>query len=257
MSKSMQVKGAGAFVFLLALTAFLPTMTMPVSAADEAVCVFISEKDNAWVVRKDSSVKSSLKVGDALYSGDQLIVTRGNNVQLAFDKDFQNTVQIEGDSALEISGSRPTNIELSKGRVFAILNKRGAESQFKVFTPTAIAAVRGTQYQVNIANQGTQVNTYQGEVRVSGRDKNGRETSDYVSVNAGQKTVVKAVGEAPQAVQSMTEAEKGELTPVLERIQATKSTFKSEDLNQWFPEGAAAKIEPKKITGDDTGKYVI
>ena len=197
------------------------------AAGEDAVCVFISQQGNAWVIRKDSSVKSTLKIGDPIFEGDKLVVTHGNNVQLAFDKQAQNVVQIDEDTTIKITGSKPANINLDQGRIFAILDKPGVESHFKVFTPTAVAAVRGTHYQVNFAGQQTQVSTYRGEVRVAGRDAQGRETKDYVLVGAGKKTTVESLGKAPSLPQDMSAEEKGGIEPVLQKITDAKEWTKS------------------------------
>ena len=247
-------------VLILAALVASPVFFAGLASAQDAVCVFVSQKDNAWVIRKDNAIKQTLKVGDALYDGDRLVVMRGNAVQLAFDKQAQNVIHIEGESELLISGAKPTHIDMPNGKLFAVLNKKGPESLFKVSTPTAVAAVRGTQFQVNTMNQQAQILTYQGSVRVSGRDAKGEETQNFVIVNAGQKTAVAAQGAAPQPTQKMTNAEQMELASVLTRIDDTKKTIDTQGGGAWFERSKSiisGSSTGKKAAKDEKGRLIL
>lgn len=218
------VKNVG--IFFWVVSTIVPLSTGPAFGADDPMCIFVSKKGTAWVVRRDSAVKVSLKVGDNLYQGDQVIVMRGNTVQLAFDKDLLNMVQVEGESILQLKSSNPFDIELYKGKVFAVIGKKGGVSDFKISTPAAIASVRGTQYQVIANEEGSKVLTYEGKVRVSGRE-NGKETDDFVVVSAGEKTKIVSPGKAPEPVQPMTNTEKKEIVPVLSDIKITRDNYQA------------------------------
>lgn len=245
---------------LLAALVALPVLPAGQAYAEEAVCVFLSQRDNAWVIRKDATVKQSLNVGDSLYDGDRLVVMRGNTVQLAFDKEARNVVHIEGGTELQISGARPTNLDMSAGKIFAILNKKGPESLFKVTSPTAIAAVRGTQFQVDAMGPGTQIHTYEGSVKVSGRDAMGSEMNDFVIVSAGQKTSVASKEMAPAAATDMTAAEQAELMPVLARLAETQEMISRPESQAWFSNkdgSSAGGGSAKKPATDEKGKLIL
>lgn len=224
--------------------------------AEDAVCVFLSNKDNAWVIRRDADgVKSSLKIGDPIYKGDTLVVTRGNQVQLAFDKDAQNVMQIEGDTQLQISRINPTDIELKQGKIFALLDKKGPESHFKVFAPTAIAAVRGTQFQVLARGNETQVLTYRGSVEVNGRDASGEATEVSVLLGPNQKTMTAQIGQAPAPSQFLNDSEKAEIGNVLGKVDATKAWIRSQGNDSWFEsatKGSETKTETKTSSSDES-----
>jgi hypothetical protein len=225
------VKAVGALwqglaVFLFGASVTLLPMVPLTSYADDPMCVFVSQKGTAWVVRKDLSVKVSLKVGDLLFPGDQVIVMHGNTVHLAFDKDLQNVIQVEGESLLQLTGSNPINVELYKGKVFAVINKKTASSQFRISTPAAIASVRGTQYEVTHSEEaGSKVYTYEGRVEVAGRDASGKETKDTVIVHAGEKTSVKKSGEMPLPAKPMTASEKNQVVGMLDKMNVAKSNY--------------------------------
>ena len=204
--------------------------------AAQAMCVFVSQEGNAWVVRKDSSVKSSLNIGDPIYQGDSLYVTPGNTVQLAFDKDGKNVVQMEGNTTVQFAGAKPPQLNLNSGKLYALLDKRGAESQFKVFTPTAVAAVRGTHYSVSFANQRTDVATFSGSVKVAGLDAAGKETSQFVILDAGKKSSVLDMGQAPSQPATMTVDEMRQIDEVISRADKAKLWVSGHDGKAFDPD---------------------
>ncbi len=218
------------------MAAFVSTLlaTPAYSAEDKAACVFVSLNNSAWVMQKDSQVKSTLKVGDVLKMGDRVIVTHGNKVQLSFDKDCKNIVQVEGDAMFYMDPAQPAKIQLQKGKMFALLDNLSPGSQFAIQTPTAVAAVRGTQYQVNILGQQSNIMTYRGRVLVSSVDAQGNETLDSVILEAGQKTSVDEVNKAPAEPSQMTEGELSEITVVSDSIDYTRKTIDSSSIESWL-----------------------
>ena len=237
----------------LALAIFLSVLALPMTAgtsfAEEAVCVFVSNEGNAWVVHKDSSVKSTLKVGDPVFDGDSLYVTQGNFAQLAFDKGMQNIVRLEGDTNVKISGSGATQLDLASGKIFALLDNKETASQFKVYTPTAIAAVRGTHYQVNFLNARTEVATYQGAVQVTARDANGKAMPGPVMVEAGKKTAVETVGHAPLAPQAMSYDEMRQIDSVIGDAKKARKLMGNQTIGLAEPDKNTAADASKKLNG--------
>lgn len=230
---------AGGLAFAFAEEAF----------AEQALCVFVSEKDNAWVVRKDSAVKSSLNVGDPIYKGDTLFVTQGNTVQLAFDKEAQNVIQVEGNTSVQFKESSPPRLDLNSGKLYALLDKKGLESKFKIYTPTAVAAVRGTHYSVSFASQTqrTDVATFSGSVKVAGLDSAGVETSKYVIVDAGKKTSVIDLGQIPADPTAMSVDEMRTLDPVLAHVEEARDFMKKLDGKALDPDSKDAISKQSKM----------
>lgn len=201
------------------LLSFMPTLVRDCYSA-EFCCEVIAVKDNAWLVRRDASVKSSLRPGDVLYKGDRIDVMRGNSVDLAFDKARLNVIHVEGDAVMEISRLYPTYLDLSKGKLFALLDNLSSDRRFKILTPTATAAVRGTQFKVQFIDQISKVFTYQGSVQVAGRDiTTGLESKDTVILGPNEKTSVTAAGRAPEKPAPFSEQDASEIEGI--RTQAS------------------------------------
>lgn len=241
-------------IWVILLVLAMGTLFAATSYAEDAVCVFMSDKNNAWVVRRDApDVKISLKVGDALYKGDTLVVTQGNKVQLAFDQQAENVMHIEGPTELQIDRINPTDIQLKQGKVFALLDKKGPASHFKVFAPTAIAAVRGTQFQVMARGQETQILTYRGQVEVNGRKASGEPTDESVILGPGQKTKTVSVGTAPAPTDLLSQSEQNEIGNIIGTVSETKTWMKGQDVQKWFaPKEGSSSSSSSSSSGNDS-----
>lgn len=203
---------------------FLILSALPSQGAD-VLCEVISVQSNAWRTQPGSSVRSSLRVGDTLRKGDYIEVMRGNTLDLAFDKERLNVLRIDGGTSIEISDLFPTSLEMTKGKVYAQLDNKGSDRRFKVLTPTAIAAVRGTRFQVAISDLGSQITTFQGLVQVSGRNPSTHyETKDFILLKANQKTSVKASGQIAEPL-PIADNELREISSVQGQIETIKSTL--------------------------------
>lgn len=176
---------------LLTGAALLFTST-PRLQGSEFACEIIGINKSAWIVRGDSGVKiTPVKVGDVLYFGDTLTVVHGNSVDLAFDAQKGNVFHVKGQTDVRITKGLARQLEMKQGQVVAFLDNPTADRNFKVVTPTAVAAVRGTRFSVQALPGGaTQVATYQGSVQVRAKDGDGKEKKDYVLLRADNKTLV-------------------------------------------------------------------
>lgn len=235
-----------ATILLLMIAFMAPFLNLQ---AAPATCVFISSSGTAWVMRRDSSVKATLKVGDIIYEGDQVTVLSGNSIEVAFDKEAKNIAHIIGEATFQIKGSNPTYIELTSGKLFALLKNRDPQSTFSVSTPTAIATVRGTEYQVKVEKGESQVLVYQGKVELEGKDKAGKPSGKSVMVKAGQKTKVQSLGKAPEAPKAMTEKEKSEIVTIHTKVDATKKAMNAQvNLGKIFDKSAQGG--PDRVISD-------
>ena len=216
--------------------------------ANETYCVVVSVEKNAWVVKADTAVKASLHVGDLLFAGDRLEVYQGNSVDIAFDKESANIVHIEGNSSFQITNIRPTNVTVDKGKVFSLLNNINADRRFQITTPTAIAAVRGTEFQVNATPAGTEIFTYQGKVQVAGRDAAGKASAQSVILEPNQKTSVKGIGKSPEPISAISATERSAFVGVKTFTEGVRDWLKGgrlSDLPQ-SPDGAGKNQAPMK-----------
>ncbi len=256
--KNSFFRSTACLAFVLAV--LTPALTTPVYAEKEsASCVFVSLHDSAWISHQDSDVKGTLKVGDVLREGDKVTVTHGNKVQLAFDKECKNIVQVEGDSSFTLRSISPAKVSLQKGKIFSMLDNLPAGSRFLIETPTAVAAVRGTQYQVNTTGIESNILVYRGAVEVHGRTLDGELTEEQVILSAGDKSSVSEAGKAPGIATKMSDAENEEISPVLQNVEQTRQSIKPEQIQAWLDEKsiAAAGSEEKvfkKASSKDSDK---
>ena len=211
------------------LFSFMVLFCLParVFAQGQLICIYTSPAGSCWVVPKNSTSKSLLKVGDRVNEGDEIIVARDNAVELALDDQIENIIHIEGEAAVKLSGTSSAdtwNIDVSKGKIFALLDKKTIGEKFKITTPNAIAAVRGTQYQVWADSSDSKIYTYKGKVQVNGRKEDGRPTDESVVVKAGKKTTSHR-GEAPKNPESMTSDEKRQIDAIRVLVQQSRKAY--------------------------------
>ena len=84
--------------------------------------------------------------------------------------------------------SEQNQLELSTGKVFVrIMKKLLPTSTFEVETPTAVAAVRGTIFSVEVAGGKTRVNVFKGSVKVT--ENGAGENAPVTLISPGQVAV--------------------------------------------------------------------
>lgn len=182
----------------------------------------VAVKQSGWANRMNESVKRTIAKGDIVYAGDIIDVKYGNFVQIALKGNPDNIIHVEGNSLIQMFADGPTNVELSKGKVYAMLDNLGSANGFKISTPTAIASVRGTYYQVKTDGVATQAITYQGNVRVGGRHQDGEGTRGEVSVLAAQMTEVNGFSRVPKDPVVISESEFEEINDVIRILETPK-----------------------------------
>ncbi len=231
-SKTILAIPAAALSALFTLTLALPLSS--VSYADTATAKpigkIISVKQSGYATRLQQSVKHSVKAGDILYAGDQLDVKSGNVVQIALDSDKENIIHIPGDTLVQITKDRAINLEMSRGQVFALLDRLEPGTKFRVVTPTAVSTVRGTYFGVKMAGTSTETSVYRGEVGVNGRQADGRALGAAIGVRAGQKTSVAHTGTRPAEPKQMTEAEFNQINSVIAALDGLKKPVAYSDV---------------------------
>jgi hypothetical protein len=85
-----------------------------------------------------------------------------------------------------VKKSDQSQLELSTGKVFIrIIKALGPSSKFEVETPTAVAAVRGTIFSVEVTNGKTEVAVLKGKVWLSSDSKSAHESDEIVPGKVG------------------------------------------------------------------------
>lgn len=145
---------------LLLVPAALPASAQPAGEV-------LAAKGECFV---DSGGKRSpLKVGDAVQVGDTVDVPDGAKLKLRM---------VDGSVLSAASGTRVTiesyvaeprdaKLSLASGLLRAVVSKAGQPSRFEVDTATGVAAVRSTDWFIQVENEATQVGVLDGTVSLA------------------------------------------------------------------------------------------
>ena len=140
----------------------------------------------------------ALQVGEALHAGAQLAAAANSSATLRFADGSVLVLQpgarlmLDTVSVYAGGGMADTRLRLQQGRVEIGANPgRTPGSRLQVITPSAVAAVRGTQFRVGANDSATQQETLEGEVAFDA-------SGTRVAVAAGQGSVAEA-GQPPSA----------------------------------------------------------
>ena len=172
--------------------------------AEDFQCEVMSLEGSAFVTNAEASHKS-LKEGDLLKASDLIEPDADSYVDIAYDKDWKNVVRVEENSKIEIKTIYPTTVKMTSGGVFARLKALPKQSTFQVETPTAIAAVRGTEYRTTHQEGGTEVyNFSDSQVFVFSQDESGKVGETPTIVENSQATQVLRPGALPMPPRKMS-----------------------------------------------------
>ncbi|MGV8081036.1 MAG: FecR domain-containing protein [Syntrophales bacterium] len=161
----------------------------------------------------------SLKAGDLLSGGDEVVTGRRSRLELTLpdrssvrfaDNTRFKILQI---SAVEASKSRDVRIHMTVGRTWAKVSKSfTGRSNFSLSCENAVAGVRGTVWRMNVdPDQSALVRVYDGEVNVSG----GRKTMDEIKSQTGPSMRLTA----PKPIPGPTKVTMEEWTYIVRSLQ--------------------------------------
>jgi oligopeptide transport system substrate-binding protein len=143
------------------------------------------------------------EVDMAIYGGGQVRTRAESSAQLEL---LEGVVRLSADSVFTVKesatreGRLETSLFLEKGRVWAHLTT-DQPHEFRVETPSAVAAVRDTHFSVEVGeDQRTRVSVAEGEVEVTAQ-------GESVTVVAGQQTIVEP-GQPPGPPEPMSDEER-------------------------------------------------
>jgi hypothetical protein len=114
-------------------------------------------------------------------------IRTGPNSRAEILTDRGHRFQIAAETTIEFSTLQPdeTKTHLESGRVLSKVQKLAANEKFSIQTPTAVCAVRGTEFETTAGDKGTLVVVSHGVVGVAIPGSN-----DEIRVPAGQMTSV-------------------------------------------------------------------
>ena len=136
--------------------------------------VTITKLDGTAQVRRPNTVAwNEVPVNYVLGPGDELKTGRGSRVTLSFDDGSRVELGPNSSYALQEAKSQESSMTLTYGRLKAWVTKAAAR-RFSVRTPTAVCSVRGTEFGVDVNQQGrTSVELFTGLLGV--QDQRGNE----------------------------------------------------------------------------------
>jgi lycopene cyclase domain-containing protein len=166
-----------------------------------------------------------------LKEGDTVRTGAGARATISFRD--AHLVRLAERSALVIRTLKPATtgffgaVRLAAGKLFASLAPLvGAGSGFRVETRTAVAAVKGTTFSVEDAEDGSTVAVLEGTVSTAGLDDAGAEIG-AVDVGEGQETAVSVKGRRPGAPRRfLDDGRRAELRERLRDLRGHAGTFR-------------------------------
>lgn len=139
--------------------------------------------------------KETFAKGADLKAGGRIKMADGDLVSLKTP--MGDTIELSGSTYMKLEnldstkGKTKVSLELFKGIATNKVSKLGPESSFTIRTPSAVAGVRGTEFQVAVSETGeTEVDVMEGEVGVAASDS----PDTAVPVKAGKSAKVKKGG---------------------------------------------------------------
>lgn len=223
------LRGAAVAALLLVAVA-APLLAAPVAG----VVVSMEGRPEA---KTGSGSYKRMKLNQIVHEGDTVKTDKGERVGIAFVGGAE--LRINENSVFEIQsggGAKPVTVKTRLGDVWTRLI--GKHSGIQIRTPAAVAAVRGTECDVNVGDR-VDVKVYDGHVDLM-NDKG------TTSLRAGQQAGVAGAGEAPSAAQSMAKSDYGTWQNGLQPVDLNKSL---ELLNKAADKSRTLELEMKGKDG--------
>ncbi|MFH0731695.1 MAG: FecR family protein [Candidatus Omnitrophota bacterium] len=123
-----------------------------------------------------------------LSPGDKIKTADNSYAELAFDEDADNVLRLDSNALATIILEEGEKIELSEGEAFTTLDNLPQGSSFEIRTPTTVAGVLGTSWTTKVSDEGTDVESLDGDVYVKGFNQDGSPMPDKTVVSSGYST---------------------------------------------------------------------
>ncbi|MBI4061547.1 MAG: FecR domain-containing protein [Elusimicrobia bacterium] len=187
----------------------------PARAASPVAGVVISMEGKAEFQKAGEEAFRPLKFNEMLREGDVVKTGHGVRVGIAFVGGAELRINENSSFKMESGGgSKPTSVFTQFGNAWTRLLH--GKSGMRVRTPNAVAAVRGTEADVNYGTGPMTVKVYEGFVDVT----NAKGTT---ALRAGQQTQVAGSGQAPEPARAMSPQDYGTWQNALKAVDLNKS----------------------------------
>ena len=148
------LRAAGALVFLC--------LFAPRIYAGPAVVVQL--KGHAERKLQGSNDWALVELGERLAEGTAVITGENSSVDLDLDQGHRLRVTAEAHLTLSSLQAEKTKTYLHKGNVLSKVRPLKGQEKFMIQTPSAVCAVRGTEFWTGVSDKGTAVQVYKGMV---------------------------------------------------------------------------------------------
>jgi|CXWL01.1.fsa_nt_gi hypothetical protein len=154
---------------LLAALASLFLTASAARAQEERWDARIAAVSGDVVVRAaEGGAEAAAEAGMPLEEGDEVVVAAEGSAEVALDGGSLITVRENSEFKIEKAAKSDATFFLKIGSLLAKIQKLG-ENRLRVKTPTAVAAVRGTEFGVEVEGDSSHVGVFdEGKVAVSG-----------------------------------------------------------------------------------------
>lgn len=227
--------------------------------ADKMYGVFMVVKGKVEIQNAQGK-SSGAKVGTKIFEGESVVTVAEARAKIVMAD--RNVLNISPETTLKItkyendgaSGAKNVELDLSKGKVRTNVEQTydGEKSKFQIKTPTAVAGVRGTQFQIGFDGKNTSIVTFKGSVTLSAIGAGGRLLGS-VTVNKGEASSASA-DKAPETPKALPKEEikkaEGESTVTMQNKDASAAQSREVASESAPASGSKTMIDSKDV---DTG----
>lgn len=206
------------------------------------------------MIKKDVHVWKKVKKGTILKEGDAILTDKESMASITFDEAYLNVVHIPENTRAVFRTIEPTDIHLEDGRLYNILDGLRPGTEWRVSTPVAVTAARGTFYLVNYTASNGDFLTATVEVPDDGQTssvkvieilQNGSQGAS-VAVPEG-KQIHLAAGQSPDP--SLLEAIDPQWLQQIEEVLEKLAQLRAQERDSALPPTGSESSEPAGTTG--------
>jgi len=182
MELQIEIRKITSVVVSLAVIFLCVPCICQLSAAPVAA-VITTVKGEVQVIPNQKTTSKPAKVGDFVYEGDTVKTLKGAQAAITFTNGAVIKLNQNTEFLIDVTGSIAdigSRIKMKTGKLWS---KVRPKSKFEIETPVAIVAVRGTEFETNLAGGRLDLSVFSGIVNV--KNKFGE-----VDVKEGKKTTV-------------------------------------------------------------------
>ncbi|MBI3316707.1 MAG: hypothetical protein HYZ85_01710 [Candidatus Omnitrophica bacterium] len=221
------------------------------SLTDHQAVIFEVKGDVRLLKNGDGEWKKAEK-GLLLEAGDQILTGEKSSLEFAYDEFFLNIVRIDEKTKAEFRSIEPTDLYMEDGTIFSALDGLGEAGKYQISTPTAVAAVRGTEF---IAMDNIFATNDQGDAANHAVDVNGTLVPEGMMLGPG------GLGEITPEIQNLMDQGLGNLSENIDSnlqqqgLEALGFEAPAESQNQNLEGDKPAEDQAPEAEGDDNKNF--